>query len=337
MNQYNDLITVIVPVYNVEKYLERCIESIINQTYKNLEIILVDDGSTDNSGNICDEYAKKDERIKVIHKENGGQATARNMALDIAKGNYIAFADSDDWVDTSIYEKLYNALISNEANICVCARYNVYNDGKKETVFVGSESKVLSSEEAIKKILTYDNMDVASCDKLYDASVLKDNQFPVGYICEDIPFVFNAVINAKKVIYINEPLYFYLQRSGSTSKSDFSEKSKGLEIYHTQVAEFVKNTYPTLKKEADFYEYQGKSTLLLMLEKEENIIDIKYYKYLKNNIRKNILKIICSKYFTYKKKVLVFLSCFGVYKSIRKIRNIVIYLNKFTVVMKENE
>lgn len=322
MNQYNDLITVIVPVYNVEKYLERCVESIINQTYKNLEIILVDDGSTDNSGNICDEYAKKDSRIIVIHKENGGQATARNMALDIAKGKYIAFADSDDWVDISIYEKLYNALICNNANISVCARYNVYDGGKTESAFVETESKILPSEEAIKKILTYENMDAAPCDKLFDAELLKNIRFPVGYICEDIPFVFNAVIKAQTVAYINEPLYFYLQRSGSTSKSCFSEKSKGLEIYHTQAAKSAKEAYPTLKKEADFYEYQGKTSLLFKLEKEKNIVDVNYYKYLKNNIRNNFFKIVCSNYFTFKKKVLVFFSCLGVYKSMRNIRNI---------------
>ena len=118
----NPQISVIVPIYNVEKYLAKCIDSIINQTLTNIEIILVNDGSTDNSRKIIDKYDKKDSRIKVIHKKNGGQGSARNAGLDIAKGEYIGFVDSDDWIDSNMYENLYNAAISNNADIVVCNR-----------------------------------------------------------------------------------------------------------------------------------------------------------------------------------------------------------------------
>ena len=118
-----DLISVIIPIYNVEQYLKECLESVINQTYRNLEIILVDDGSKDKSGKICDEYKNKDERIKVVHKENGGLSDARNAGMKIATGKYIQFIDSDDFIDKDMIETLYNLIIENEADISMCSNY----------------------------------------------------------------------------------------------------------------------------------------------------------------------------------------------------------------------
>ena len=124
------LVSIIVPVYNVEKYLERCLDSLINQTLKDIEIILVDDGSTDDSGNICDKYAKKDKRIKVIHKENGGLSDARNIGLSIANGRYLQFVDSDDFIHKQMIEILYNTIINNNADISICDFDKVYENTK---------------------------------------------------------------------------------------------------------------------------------------------------------------------------------------------------------------
>ena len=126
----NPLISVIVPVYKAEAYLEKSVKSIINQTYKNLEIILVDDGSPDRCGEMCDEFAKKDSRIRVIHKANGGQSSARNAALDIMAGDYVGFVDSDDWIEPNMYEHLYNLILKNNAQISVCGLQCDYDDGK---------------------------------------------------------------------------------------------------------------------------------------------------------------------------------------------------------------
>ena len=121
------LISIIVPVYNVESYLKKCLESIINQTYKNIEIILIDDGSTDSSGKICDDYANKDKRIKVIHKQNGGVSDARNTALDICRGDYIGFIDSDDYIELDMYETLLKFLLNNNLDVAMCSSYTVKN------------------------------------------------------------------------------------------------------------------------------------------------------------------------------------------------------------------
>lgn len=124
----NDLISIIVPVYNVEKYLNKCIDSIINQTYKNIEIILVDDGSTDNSGKICDEYLLRDSRIKVIHKNNGGLSSARNEGINISSGEYIGFVDSDDWVEPNMYEEMYKKILYSNADIVDCGYWKEYEN-----------------------------------------------------------------------------------------------------------------------------------------------------------------------------------------------------------------
>ena len=159
------MISIIVPVYNVDKYIERCIQSIINQTYKNLEIILIDDGSTDKSGAICDKYSKIDNRINVIHKKNGGLSEARNVGLDIARGDYIGFVDSDDYIHPQMYELLYKNLIGTSADISIIKHIR-----KEEELGLGdiNSKKVYSNLEAIENILKKDSgIFIASCNKLY--------------------------------------------------------------------------------------------------------------------------------------------------------------------------
>ncbi len=318
----NPLISVIVPVYNVEEYLPRCIDSIINQTYKNLEIILVDDGSPDNCGKICDEYAKKDSRIVVIHKENGGQSTAKNMALDIAKGEYIGFVDSDDYIAPNMYEELYQNLIDNQCDIAMCGRYNVYDD-RTEKVFVIDKPMVMENEDIIKRFLTWDNVDSAGCDKLIHKSLLTGIRFPAGYVCEDVIFVYRVLERCKRMIHIGAPMYYYVQRQGSTSRSTFSGKTMGLLMYHKEVFDLAINKYPLLKKEAD-YCYLSRTIILYRLMHKARY-NGGHYKAVTNIIKSNVEKIIFNKYFNKIEKfvaLLILTNMYGlaynIYKKIRK-------------------
>ena len=203
-----DLISVIIPAYNVEKYITRCMESLINQTYTNLEIILVDDGSTDNTSQICDKYAQKDDRIKVIHKQNGGQSEARNQALDIATGKYITFLDSDDYLSEDYIEYMYKLLKNNNADISVCG-VQIVNFEDKQYKIDETEVKIYNTEEALENMLYSEGIEVAVYSKLYPKQYFDDIRFPVGEKYEDIAVIALLMNKAKKIVYGKKKCYFY--------------------------------------------------------------------------------------------------------------------------------
>lgn len=243
----NDVISIIVPIYKVEKYLEKCINSIIKQTYKNLEIILVDDGSPDNCGKICDEYAKKDSRIKVIHKPNGGISDARNAGIQMATGDYIGFVDSDDYIEKDMYEILINNLKKEKADISVISNYEVYGNKiintKKQGIYA-----VMSSEETIIKMNSFGYFGVGLWDKLYKAELFKELDFPKGKKSEDWYIIYKLVDKAQKIVYQSIPKYYYCQRNGSITHSsdinyDSIEASK-------EAINFIKDKYPNALKSA---------------------------------------------------------------------------------------
>ena len=212
----NELISVIVPVFNVEKYLNKCLSSVVCQTHKNLEIILIDDGSTDSSGKLCDEWALKDSRIKVVHKQNGGLSSARNEGLNIATGNFIAFVDSDDHIEPDMIETLLKNLRANDSDICICSF--VMEDEQGEIV---SDCKPLISQtspgkEALKWLSEprQDRYCVA-WNKLYKKELFDEIRFPLGLIHEDQWIAHYVFFNAKKITCIPDVLYHYLIRSNS--------------------------------------------------------------------------------------------------------------------------
>ena len=231
----NELISVIVPVYNVEKYLRKCVDSIINQTYKNLEIILVDDGSPDKSGDVCDEYAKQDSRIRVIHKTNGGLSDARNTGLDIANGEYIMFVDSDDYIETNMCETLYNRLISDKTDMAICSVLNVDTVGKKtETgANITLTDDILTTNEALEKLgsdcaCAY----VVACNKLYIRALWNDFRYPIGKLHEDEFVAHNIIGKCNRVSTVSKTLYNYLQRNDSIMNSVYSvRRLDGSEAY----------------------------------------------------------------------------------------------------------
>lgn len=207
------LISVIVPIYNVEQFLSKCIQSIINQSYSRLEIILVDDGSTDDSPQICDEFKEKDKRIKVIHKKNGGLSDARNVGIEVASGEYIGFVDSDDYIDELMYEKLLNACIRNNSYISICGRniVNIDNDILCQQFTVEKEV-VYDGKTAIKKLLLWDSCDSAAWDKLYKKELFEDLKYPLGVWSEDYAVTSRIFAKADKIVHVGEALYYYVQR-----------------------------------------------------------------------------------------------------------------------------
>ncbi len=222
----NDLISIIVPVYNMEQYMERCVNSIINQTYSNLEIILVDDGSTDRSPAMCDEYALKDARIKVVHKANGGLSDARNAGLKVATGAYIGYVDSDDWVELSMYQKLYEACIENDAQVAVCRYAKAYQDRIER----GGNGRVTAFDrDGILKVYLSDMDEYVVYNsvwsKLFAREVVDGVLFPVGQNSEDIIYTTKAFCKLNKAVYIDECLYNYvLDREGSIMNVNRTER-----------------------------------------------------------------------------------------------------------------
>ena len=209
-----DLISIIIPVYKVEKYLEKCIESVLKQTYTNLQIILVDDGSPDNCGKICDEYAKKDARIEVIHKANGGLSDARNVGISIAKGKYIGFVDSDDYIKTDMYEKLINLIKKYNADISVCNLYDVI-DGKEYIRNKENGIQEYNRIEILKEILLDKNIQSYAWNKLYKKELFDEIKYPIGKKYEDIGTTFYVFEKCNKIVVTSEPKYYYLKRADS--------------------------------------------------------------------------------------------------------------------------
>lgn len=216
-------ISVIIPVYNVEKYLDKCVQSVINQTYKNLEIILVDDGSTDTSGVLCGEYAKWDERIKVIHKSNGGLSQARNKGLDMATGEYIFFLDSDDFLALNTFEKLMRVLKEEQADIVACLEKRFTT----EDVFGEKKGEMLyfTQEEMLQGTFTQNkNYFIISCAKLYKASLFNGVRFKEGVIHEDEFICHKIYAQTEKVAVLQEELYFYRENPNSITGVKYNPK-----------------------------------------------------------------------------------------------------------------
>lgn len=239
------LISIIVPIYNVEKYLNRCIESIVNQTYKNLEIILVDDGSPDNCPQICDEWKEKDNRIVVIHKENGGLSDARNAGLNIAQGEYIAFVDSDDWIDKNYLFILYKAVDEKDADLSVCNLKMVYESQEniKDTDETVYELQDITHEQAMYDILHGQGIRAVAWNKLYKRNLIIEERFKKGKIHEDEFFTYKIVDKANKIIYIDVPLYNYFQRKNSIMSTVSIKHLDFLEALNERLF-FIEKKYP---------------------------------------------------------------------------------------------
>ena len=239
------LISVIVPVYNIEKYVGKAIETIIGQTYRDLEIILVDDGSTDKSGEICERYAGKDDRIVVVHQENGGLSKARNTGTKIAKGDAIAYIDGDDYIHPCYFEILAKNLIEHEADISVCGM-QVVSENEYENLSLSKDVEnaaiEISAEEALEGMLSQKRFSLSSCAKLYKRKIAQSHYFPEQELFEDYYTVYRFFTEADAVTYTDAGLYYYLKRAGSITKKKYSHQMMDYIKHGGQVIEHVKQS-----------------------------------------------------------------------------------------------
>lgn len=216
-------VSVIVPVYNVELYIDKCIDSIVNQSYKNIEIILVDDGSKDSSGKICDKYQNKDERIRVFHKVNGGLSSARNYGIKKATGDWYVFVDSDDWIDKYMIQKLLMFADKMSVEIVCCGKVLVDLNGTAQKIHT-LENFCLSPEKIIPLAVFDKEVGVSAWGKIYKKQLFEDIRFPEGEIHEDVAIMYRLFMKCKKIGVINKALYFYRNNPEGISKQDYNEK-----------------------------------------------------------------------------------------------------------------
>ena len=237
-------LSIIVPVYKVEKQLEQCIRSILNQSFTNFELILVDDGSPDKCGEICDEYEKKDKRIKVIHKKNGGLSDARNAGLDIAKGKYIGFVDSDDIIHPEMYERMYNFINKYNVDIVQCKfkKFKSIEDINKLSNINNTNIEYYTSKEAIMDMIDNNKINVNTWNKLYKRELFENERFPKGKIHEDEFLTYKLMYKSNKVAYINEELYYYYQNdNGIMNGSNLIKRLDRIEALEERSNFFLKN------------------------------------------------------------------------------------------------
>lgn len=288
------VISVIIPVYNVEPYLRQCVDSVLNQTYRNLEIFLVDDGSTDNCSILCDQIAKIDPRVKVIHKENGGLSDARNAALDICTGEYVAFVDSDDYVEKDYIETLYTLLVDFDVDISVCSYYNLIDD----IASPAEEQRIVekyTKEQIIKFILTERLVSTTAWGKLFRRKLFCEVRFPKGRIYEDLFTTWKLVDQVDFVACTTIPKYYYRKNPYSIMNSKFSSKNVDILDAHYSLMDYVYKEFPHLYKYAKWrFTRYNISYLYKAIMADYNDENVKMI--FKQNIRNNILSYLFSKY-----------------------------------------
>ncbi len=280
-----ELISIIVPIYNVEEYLERCIQSLIRQTYSKIEILLIDDGSTDNCGKICDSYEVLDNRIRVFHKKNGGLSDARNYGIERCSGRYISFVDSDDYVADNYIELLYSILEKYSADITICASQYIYDKSFKQELVDGENIREYSSKDAIVDTLNI-KISQRAWGKLYKRELFEKTRFPVGKLYEDLAVAYDLLLESSMVVYTDAPAYYYLIRSGSIMQSKFNIKhAEELEIIDEAMDKVV-NNYPDLKKLANsrrIYSYFVVLRRVLLSDNPDEYKDLR--KDIRNRVR----------------------------------------------------
>lgn len=244
-------ISVIVPVYNVEKYLDKCVESLIKQTFQDIEILLIDDGSTDSSGAICDKWEIQDARVRAIHKENGGLSDARNRGIQEAVGTYIGFIDSDDYVTPEMYEILYHNLKKEDADVAYCGMYHCYANGivtRKDT----TSYLVVDAKEAVRLMLDSRMISVTIPNRLYKKSLFDQVRFPYGKVSEDVFVAVELMLQTKRAVIDMRPQYYYVHREGSISTKPYTPKDMNAVEGYEKNLKLVQEHYPDLEPYALF-------------------------------------------------------------------------------------
>lgn len=252
------LVSIIIPVYNVEKYIRKCLDSVCGQSYRNLEIIIVDDGSSDLSGEICEEYQKKDVRIRIIHKKNEGQSVARNIGLEQAKGDFVMFVDSDDWIAEDMVAYLYENLQERTADLAICGFYSVI--GETEKKFAAEEDILLSREEALKELVDNEGkIENYVWVQMWRRDLTHDIRFPVGRIFEDMFVTYQVIEKAEHILLLKDAKYYYNHREGSTMMKKSEEVNLMRCFAHEERYKELGERYPELRADLlrqYFYAYR---------------------------------------------------------------------------------
>lgn len=295
-------ISIIVPVYNVEKHLNKCVDSILCQTFKDFELILVDDGSTDTSGKICDEYIKKDDRIKVIHQKNSGLSSARNAGIEASCGEFLGFIDSDDYVEDDMYQVLYDDIFSSGADISLCGLYDVYGEKcikNKHSI----DRCVLDSKTAFKLVLESKLISVSAVNKLYRKHLFEKMRYPVGKTYEDAFLTPILLFNSNKVSYNPLPKYYYFHKEESITTKDFNVSDLNIIDAYKCHLDFVKKNIPELENQAMF-RYLWAHMIVMDKLIKSNIDNYReVYENVFNVIKSNIMFILKNPLFSNKRKV----------------------------------
>lgn len=244
-------ISVVIPVYNVAKYLPVCMESLLRQKFSGMEFILVDDGSTDESGKICDDFGRRDPRVAVLHKENGGLSSARNAGLARAKGRYVGFVDGDDWVSEEMFGTLYRLAEAKQAQIVSC-RYREVGAWDTAEAAGTSEAAVLGPEDTLKKFFLR-QITESVCDKLFFRELFQDVRFPEGEINEDTAVFVKLVMKSRKNVFLDRTLYFYRKREGSITKSGYSRQFLAVDRHIREIEALTAEKYPGLKRCREYF------------------------------------------------------------------------------------
>lgn len=237
------LVSVIVPVYNVRQFLERAIKSVLTQTYSNLEIILVDDGSADGGGELCDKIATTDERITVIHQKNQGLSAARNAGIKKSRGAYLTFVDSDDEIALDLVETLYELNVKNQTKMSICSFAEVWPDGKRRDFASQTGSRVFNAEECLTEMLLEHGFTLMACGKLYSRDLFKNIEFPDGKLYEDVGTTYRLVLECDKVSVSYSAKYLYFQNSTSIIHQKFSEKNLDLIVLTDKMCDDIVEYY----------------------------------------------------------------------------------------------
>jgi len=297
-------ISVIVPVYKVELYLRQCLDSIIAQTYNNLEIILVDDGSPDACGFICDEYAKKDDRIIVIHKENGGLSDARNIGIDIASGEYLTFIDSDDWIELDMVEFLYDNLENNKADISCCNYYLAYMNS---TMVLNNYNEIIlfEKQEAVKEIFFNKRIHTFFWGKLYKKNIFNYLRLPKSKHYEDIFIMLDILLKTNKIVVCNVVKYYYRQRKSSIVHRNYTPKMLDLIEAAERNLSIIEENYPNIVEFGNAGLLKAVLIVLCTMIGTVNYKQLPEYKNLLSKIRNNYIFMVKNNVFSRSEKIKV--------------------------------
>lgn len=292
------LISIIIPVYNAESYIRRCIESVLSQTYKEIQVILINDGSTDNTLSILEEYSRSDSRIQLINKDNSGVSKTRNIGIDISDGEYIGFVDADDYLEPEMYEKLYNAIKKTAADVACCGYYQDFDTYKYE---ISVDDSLLADNKTYYELCGTSNIlgqyfrqDIRSgigdgnWNKLFRKDIISDIRYDNTLYCEDVDFQIKVFEKCKKVVCIKEMLYHYVDNSFSATKKEFNDSKAGALNVVDDVLNRVLSTYPDIKTQAYAFHLTWYISVLQDLMGNRNSKASKYYyKIIRNKIRQN--------------------------------------------------